>query len=38
MNVLVYGFELLSGYGNKGIVVGIVGIQNSYFNIVVSYL
>ena len=37
-NVLAYGFESLSGYGNKGTVAGTVGIQNSYPNTVVSYL
>ena len=37
-NVLAFGFELLSGYGNKGTVAGTVGIQNSYPNTILSYL
>ena len=37
-NVLAIGFESLSGYENKGTVVGTVGIQNSYPNTIVSCL
>lgn len=37
-NVLAFGFEALNGYGNKGTVVGTVGIQNSYPNTIVSCL
>ena len=37
-NVLAFGFESLSGYGNKGTVAGTVGIQNSYPNTILSYL
>lgn len=37
-NVLAFGFEALSGYGNKGTVAGTVGIQNSYPNTIVSCL